>query len=300
MPTILITGGSGLIGTRLTQLLVGHGHNVRHLSRSKRTDAPVPVFTWSIEHGEVDPQALEGVDHIIHLSGASIAGGRWTASRMQVLYDSRVKAAEVLLAAAERIGHFPDAFISASGINYYGATTSEHIFTEADPPGNDAIGKLTQAWEQAADRWAAHCRVVKLRTPMVLAKQGGAWPKLSASARLGLAAPLGSGKQWITWVHLDDIARAYAHALTSTDMHGAYNVAATEQVSNGDFTRQMAKALHKPAFLPGVPAVFLRLALGQLSNVLLQGSRASNGKLLATGFNYRYPQLKEALANLLD
>ncbi len=298
MPTILITGGSGLIGTRLTQLLVGHGHNVRHLSRSKRTDAPVPVFTWSIERGEVDPQALEGVDHIIHLSGASIAGGRWTAARMRVLYDSRVKAAEVLLAAAERFGRFPGSFISASGINYYGAVTSEHVFSEDDPPADDAIGTLAQAWEHAADRWAPHCRVVKLRTPMVLAKQGGAWPKLSATARRGLAAPLGSGRQWITWVHLDDIARAYAHAVTHAGMHGAYTVAATEQVSNRDFTRQMAHALHKPAFLPGVPAVFLRLALGRLSDVLLKGSRVSNEKLLGSGFRFRYPTLGAALGEL--
>lgn len=298
MATILITGGSGLIGTRLTQLLLEQGDEVQHLSRSKRTDAPVPVYTWNIERGEVDPQALQGVDHIIHLSGASIAGGRWTAARMRVLYDSRVKAAEVLLAAAERVGRFPDSFISASGINYYGAVTSEHIFSEEDAPAHDAIGKLTQAWEHAADRWASYCRVVKLRTPMVLAREGGAWPTLSATARRGLAAPIGSGKQWITWLHLHDIARAYAHAMAHANMHGAYNVAAPEQVTHRDFTRQMAKALHKPACLPAVPAVFLRLALGRLSDLLLNGSRASNERLLDTGFRFMYPGLGVALREL--
>lgn len=299
MSNVVITGGSGLIGGHLTKLLLKEGFAVRHLSRSAHPDAAVPVFKWNIAKGFVDPRALENVDHIVHLSGAGIAGARWTKERMQVLYSSRVDAAALLHREMEKAGAWPKSFISASGINYYGTLTSDRIFTEEDPPANDTLGKLCQAWEAAANDWAAQCRVVVLRTPMVLAREGGALPIMARTARLGLAAPFGTGKQWITWVHVHDLARAYLHAVLNTDMHGAYNVAAPEQVTGRQFTKALAKALKRPAFLPPVPAFLLRTAMGEMSSVILEGSRASNEKLLGSGFGFEWPKLGKAFTGLL-
>jgi uncharacterized protein (TIGR01777 family) len=300
MPSILITGGTGLIGGHLTKLLLKEGFAVRHLSRSPKTDAPVPTFQWDIKKQTVDPRALENVDHIIHLSGAGIADERWTDERMHVLYTSRVDSAALLHREMEKAGTWPKSFISASGINYYGAVTSEHVFTEQDPPADDAVGKLTRAWEEAADAWAANCRVVKLRTAVVLASEGGALPKLATPARWGLSAPLGSGKQWMPWVHIDDLAQTYLHAIQHTELQGAYNVVAPEHVQNRDFMRALAETFHKPFFVPNVPGFAIRAILGEPANLILEGSRASNAKLVASGFAFRFPELRKALGELLQ
>jgi uncharacterized protein (TIGR01777 family) len=300
MTTILITGGSGLVGSHLTQLLLSEGYAVRHLSRSARPDAPVPSFKWDIETGFVDPRALEQVDHIVHLSGAGIADKRWTRKRMQILYSSRVDAAALLYRAMEKTGAWPQSFISASGINYYGTLTSDRIFTEEDLPANDTLGKLCQAWEEAANAWAAQCRVVVLRTSMVLAREGGALPRLAAPARWGLASPLGHGKQWMPWVHIEDVARAYLHAVRRTDIQGAYNIAAPGDVRNRDFMRALAHALDRPFFLPAVPRFVLRILLGGPGSMVLEGSRVSGAKLIASGSGSRHPALRAALKDLLQ
>lgn len=300
MSTILITGGTGLIGGHLTKLLLKDGHTVRHLSRSADPDAPVPTFKWDIAKGFLDPRALGNVDHIVHLSGAGIADERWTDERMQVLHSSRVDAAALLMREVERTGAWPKTFISASGVNYYGTLTSEHIFTESDPAADDVVGKLAKAWEDAADAWAPHSRVVKLRTAVVLAREGGALPTMAKPARLGLASPLGSGKQWMPWVHIEDLVRAYSHAIQDGGMEGAYNIAAPEHVRNGGFMREVAHALHRPFFLPNVPAIALRAVLGGPSGLVLEGSRVSNAKIVASGFEFRHPVLGVALKELLQ
>ncbi|MGV9012895.1 MAG: TIGR01777 family oxidoreductase [Flavobacteriales bacterium] len=299
MEIVLITGGTGLVGGHLTKLLKREGFSVRHLSRSPKPDAAVPTFAWDIDKGTVDPKALENVDHIIHLSGAGIADERWSEDRLKVLYASRVDSGRLLLRALEKTGAWPKTFISASGINYYGAVTSEHVYTENDPPADDTVGKLTQAWEEAADAWAAHTRVVKLRTSVVLAHEGGALPKLAAPARWGLSAPLGSGKQWMPWVHIDDLAQTYLHAIQHTEMQGAYNVAAPEHVQNREFMHALAQVFHKPFFVPNVPGFAIRAILGEPADLILEGSRASNAKLVQSGFAFRFPELGAALGSLL-
>ncbi|MBS1546287.1 MAG: TIGR01777 family oxidoreductase [Bacteroidetes bacterium] len=299
METVLITGGSGLIGSHLTKLLVAEGFTVRHLSRNNKPNAPVSTFSWDITKGLIDPRALQGVDHIIHLSGANLAGKRWTRARKQELLASRANAADLLREATAKAGTWPQTFISASGVNYYGTVTADHIFTEEEPAAGDFLGQLCRAWEAAADAWKPHCRVVKLRTPVVLARTGGALEKMAAPARMGLAAPLGSGKQWMPWVHIDDLARAYLHAIQRKDLQGAFNVAAPEQVRNLEFMHVLAKVLKRPFFLPPVPGLLLRMVLDGPGNLILNGSRAATGKLERTGFRYQFPQLKNALADLL-
>lgn len=299
MATILITGGSGLIGSALTKALQQDGHAVRWLSRTAGERNGVKAFAWDVDQGTIDAAALEGVDHIIHLAGAGIADKRWTDARKKELEQSRAESARLLLRTAKAQGFAPKSFISSAGINYYGAVTGEHIFTENDAPGTDHIAHLSKVWEEAADEWAPLCRVVKLRTPLVLARDGGGLKKLSLPVRFGLGAPLGSGKQWMPWVHLDDLVRIYQHALTNEAMRGAYNVNASQQPTNRDFTKAVAKALNRPMILPPVPGFLLKIALGELSSILLEGSRATNAKLLATGFTFRYDTLAPALKDRL-
>lgn len=298
MATILITGGSGLIGTALTRSLLDDGHTVRHLSRTEGELNGVVAYRWDIKQGLVDPNALRDVDHIVHLAGAGIADKRWTDRRVKELIDSRALSSRLLLHAVVRAGVKPKTFVSAAGINYYGAVTGPHLFAETDAPGTDTIARISREWEEGVDPWAATCRVVKLRTPVVLARSGPL-KRLAAPVRCGLGAPLGSGRQWMPWIHVDDLVRIYRQALADTSMQGVYNVNTGNDVTNAEFMRTVAQVLGKPFFLPAVPAFALRLALGKLASILLEGSRASNVRLLSTGFRFEHAELREALEDLL-
>ncbi|MCB0769715.1 MAG: TIGR01777 family oxidoreductase [Flavobacteriales bacterium] len=300
MATILITGGSGLIGSALTGSLLASGHSVRHLGREARHTEGVHTFVWDPRMGRIDPSAVEGVDHIVHLAGAGIADKRWTSTRVRELIDSRAATSRLLMSAFTANEGTLISFVSAAGINYYGARTEEHVFTESDPPGTDTIGVISKEWEEAVDEWSSISRVVKLRTPIVLSSKGGALLKFAAPVRWGLGAPLGSGKQWMPWVHIDDLVRMYEHALFHTRMSGAYNANATDTVQNRTFINELSKALHRPCFLPAVPGVALKLALGELATLLLEGSRASNEKLVASGYGFQHPELAGALKDLLQ
>lgn len=300
MPIILISGGSGLIGRKLTAALRSKGHEVRWLSRKAGERSGVTAFKWDIRWQELDERALHNVDHVIHLSGSPIAGGRWTEKRLHELHTSRVDAADLIRKAAERTGATPASFISASGAGAYGMVTTDHIFRETDPPANDTIGNLVQAWEAAADRWSSNARVVKLRTPMVLAREGGALPRLATPVRYGLGAALGHGRQWMTWVHIDDLVKVYVRAVEDHSMEGIYNVVADEQVDNRTFMTAVAKALGKPMFLPNVPAFALRIVFGEMASILLEGPRVSNERLTLADSAPDHRKLLPALHELLQ
>lgn len=298
MATILITGGTGLIGTALTEALLRQGHAVRHLGRGAGQRNGVSSFTWDPARGTIDPRAVHGVDRVVHLAGAGIADKRWTKARVQELIASRADTARLLLDTMGAHGIRPDAIVSAAGINYYGALTTDHVCTEHDPPGHDTIARISVAWEQAVDAWKGTCRVVKLRTPIVLARTGPL-QRLAAPVRWGLGAPLGSGRQWMPWVHVDDLVAIYVKALFDDAMTGAYNVNTGHDVTNAEMMRTVAQVLRKPFFLPAVPAFALRIVLGELSSILLEGGRADNARLLGTGFRFTHPRLRGALDDLL-
>lgn len=300
MATILITGGSGLIGQALTHALLRNGHQVRHLGRSIREVPSVASYKWDVRAGTIDSASVIGVDHIVHLAGAGIADARWTKDRVQELVDSRAASARLLQRAVREHGQVPKSFVSAAGINYYGATTSDRTYVENDAAGGDTIGMISRKWEEAVDEWATITRVVKLRTPIVLSAEGGALSKLAMPFRWGLGAALGSGKQWMPWVHIDDLVRAYENALFNDRMTGAYNVNASGTVNNKVFTKALARSLGRKAFLPNVPGFVLRMSFGEMAHLLLAGSRASNEKLLTTGFEFRFNDLDAALDDLLE
>lgn len=299
MSIVLITGGSGMIGTRLTTLLRQRGYEVRHLERSIKK-SPVRTYLWDVDKGTIDVEALQGVKTIIHLAGANIGAKRWTEKRKQEIIDSRVKSTKLLKHALANNSHQVKTFLCASAMGYYGGDCGEEIKGEGDSPGSDFLAKVTQLWEEAATEFAQlGIRVVRIRTGIVLSSTGGALEPMAKQVKYGLAAPLGNGRQYMSWVHIDDHCEAFIHALEQDDMHGPYNSAAPAPATNRQFTQTLARLLQKPMFMPNVPAFILRLALGEMSTLVLGSCRISSDKLKATGFVFKYPDLEGALKNLL-
>lgn len=286
-----------MIGTALSEELEKRGHSVRHLSRERKRGR-YEVYEWNVDRSTIDDDALRGVDHIVHLAGAGIADKRWSDDRVKMLIDSRAKAARILLQKATAIGIRPKSFISAAGVGYYGAITSDQVYNEEDPAGSDTLARISREWENAVREWESICRTVRVRTPVVLSRKDGALDRLAAPVKWGLGAALGSGNQWMPWVHLDDLVAFYVRSIEDSSISGVYNVVAGN-VTNKQMMRSIAKVLGRPFFLPNVPAFALKLALGELSTILLEGSRVSNKKILTTGHQFRHTGLENALKDLL-
>lgn len=295
---ILISGASGLIGTRLTELLVDRKDSVAHLIRSKRkTD--IPSFQWDIPQQYVDPKALQGTDTIINLSGAGVADKRWNAARKQEIIESRVKPIRLLYETLKQQNHQVRNFISASGISYYG-TQQEKFFREADPPASDFLACTSQVWEEEADKIASlGIRVVKLRIGIVLSERGGALPKLITPVRFLVGAPLGSGIQYMSWIHIDDLCSIFMKAIDDSSLIGPYNAVSPHPATNREMTHAIGKTLQKPVILPAVPGFILKIVLGEMADMVLTGNKVSADKIQEAGFRFRFPNLNEALADLL-
>ncbi|MGA0556304.1 TIGR01777 family oxidoreductase [Larkinella sp. VNQ87] len=301
--TVLITGGTGTIGRRLTELLLQQGFQVSLLSRSaaQKPRPNVAVYEWNIEKGHIDPQAIRTADHIIHLAGAGIADERWTDERKKQIIESRTKSTQ-LLANALRSGRYSvKSFVSSSAIGYYGGDTADRPLTETSEGGHDFLAQVVRAWERSVDDVAASgIRTVKLRVGVVLTMEGGALPKLVQPIRLGAGAPLGSGQQYMSWIHIDDLCRMYIQALTDDSWQGIYNAVATPPVTNEAFTRLIIDLLGKPRLLPRVPAFAIRLLFGEMAIVVLGGNYVLNKRIREeTTFRYQFGDLAAALKNLL-
>jgi len=296
METILITGGSGLIGKHLQKLLITKGFAVTILS-SKRTSNS---FYWNIDSGEIDREAIIQADHIIHLAGANIGEKRWTTKQKQLILDSRIKSAQLLFDSIKKGEHKPKTFISASAVGYYGAITTEHIFTETDEPANDFLGSVCAEWEKAANKFEKlGIRVVKLRTGVVLTQQGGVLERITTPFKYGFGAAIGSGKQYFPWIHIDDLCEIYYKAIVDETMNGAYNAVAPQYCTNKEFTAAVAQTLQKPLFFPAIPAFVLRMLFGKMADLLLKGSRISSSKIIDCQFYFQYSTLQQALSQLL-
>lgn len=298
---ILITGGTGLIGQRLTQMLLEKGYQIRYLSRSKRAIENVEVFEWNPQKGFIDSQAFEGVTAIVHLAGAGVADQRWTETRKQEILSSRTKSTHLLAQAIEQLETKPEVFVSASAVGYYGIGTTDVLVDEASPAGEDFLAEVTRKWEYSTQEvMSLGVRTVRIRVGVVLSAQSGALPKLLQPIRLGLGAPLGSGKQYLSWVHIDDIAGIFLHAIENTTLQGAYNGVAPEPVTNAQMTKMIASVVHRPVFLPNVPSFMLKMMLGEMASIVLEGNRVASKKIEASGFAFKYPNLKASLENLLS
>lgn len=297
---VLVTGGRGLVGRHLLPVLREAGHDAAVLSRSSSPVVDYRVFTWRPHLQELEEEALRWADAVVHLAGANIGTRRWTARRKQELFDSRVQSTRLLLETARRLGCTMRVFVAASAVGYYGAVTRNRPFVEEDPPGKDFLAELCRQWEAQSDGFREMgARVVRLRTGVVLARDGGALPRLMAPVKWGLGSPLGSGKQYFPWIHITDLVRLYAEALSNGRFAGPYNAVAPQQVQQRQFMRVLADVLHRPLFMPGIPAFPLRILLGEFSKTLVEGSPVSAQKILNTGFSYRFPELRPALEDLL-
>jgi uncharacterized protein (TIGR01777 family) len=285
--TILLAGGTGLIGQNLVELLKSEGHKVHVLTRSdyKKENH----FHWSPNSKEIDENSLENVDIIINLAGAGIADKRWTEKRKEDLISSRVETTDFLYQISEKIPNLKQ-YVTASGINCYGYDHYDRKHKESDRFGDDFLSEVVEKWENAADQFKSKCKVAKVRTSVVLTKEGGALPKIAKTVKNYIGAPIGSGKQWMPWISMDDINRVYEH-IVSHQLDGSFNALA-ESVTNKYFTQQLAKALNKPLWLPNVPSFILKLALGEMSSVVLDGLQADNTKVLNTGFEFNDTSLE--------
>jgi uncharacterized protein (TIGR01777 family) len=302
MERVLITGGTGLIGKKLTKKLLDKGYAVSVLSRSKKNSDSIQFHCWNIENQTIDKEALLDTDYVIHLAGSGVAVKRWTAKRKKEIIDSRVNSAKLLLNNIDTKNSKIKTFISASGVNCYGTTiTSEKIFTEKDSFADDFLGKVCKQWEESATKFTGlGIRVVKLRTGIVLSKNGGAFEKLVKPIKLGFGSAIGSGKQYMPWIHIDDLCEMYIHAIENTKINDAYNAVAPEHINNQSFTKKIATSLNKSIWLPKVPSLVLKLILGDMSKIITEGSRISSDKISQTGFKFKYPTLDLALSHLVS
>lgn len=296
---VLITGANGMVAQELSKTLEKE-YTVRFLTRKKQRDND---YEWDIKNGTIDETAFENVSHIIHLAGANISEKRWTDERKKELISSRVDSAKLLLNTLKKKNIILKSFISASGINYYGTITTEKIYTEDDAAGNDFLSEVVVLWEKSADDFKEQKlaeRVVKIRTAVVLSEKEGALKKMLPTINLGIGSPLGSGKQYMPWIHVKDICSIYEFALKNPKLEGAYNATSPQHTTNENLTKKIAEVAKKPLFMPNVPSFVLKLLFGELADALLEGSRASSQKIQEAGFQFKFPDLKAALEDLLD
>lgn len=307
MATILITGGTGLIGRALTNALLEKNYKVIILSRednSKQADTTGPSFAkWDINSQQIDQAAIGSADYIIHLAGAGVADKRWTKKRKQEIIDSRVKGSELIVKALLEIPNKVKAVISASAIGWYGpdpVIPNPKPFREDDPNDDAFLGQTCKLWEESLEPVKKMGkRLVKLRTGIVLSNEGGALKEFKNPLRFGVAAILGNGKQVISWIHIDDLVRLYIAAIEEQNMNGVYNAVAPVPVSNKKLTLQLARIQKGNFFIPvHVPSFVLKIVLGEMSIEVLKSATVSCDKIHYSGFVFLYPSIEAALVNL--
>lgn len=291
MSRILITGGTGLVGKRLTEMLIKLNHEVLILSRNPKNDNE---FKWDVSKNYIDNKALSNIDYIIHLAGAGIADKRWSSKRKKIIINSRVNTANLLFQKIKENNINLKGFISASGIGYYGAITSDIIFKEKDKVGQDFLAEVCQKWENAALQFEKlKIPVTIFRTGIVLSKTGGALEKMKTP----VISPLGSGKQFLPWIHIDDLCEMYIRSIDN-DLIGIFNAVAPEHHNSRTFSKALAKSISRPYIGICVPSITLKLLFGELAIILLEGSRISAKKIEKNGYSFRFKTLQKAFDNL--
>lgn len=287
---IAVTGSSGLIGTALVTRLHASGHDVVRLVR--RAPRAADEVTWDPERGTVDLDGLAGVEAAVHLAGAGVGDRRWTAEYKRVIRDSRVLGTRTLVTALSALDPLPRVLVSGSAVGFYGSRGDE-VLTEASTPGDDFLADVVRAWEaETVPAVEAGIRVATSRTGLVMSPRGGAFGRLLPLLRLGLAGPLGNGRQWWPWITLEDTTAALEFLLEK-DLDGPVNLSAPNPQRQGELTRALGRAFRRPALLPA-PALALRAVLGEFSGEVLGSQRMVPRKLLDAGFSFRHPDVDSA------
>jgi uncharacterized protein len=298
---VLITGGSGLVGNRLTELLLAKGYTVSHLSRKEDKTATIKKYLWNIETQFLDTEAFENTTQIIHLAGAGIADQRWTDSRKKEILSSRIDSTKLLFNKLKTTPNTVNTVISASAIGFYGFGKNNQIFDEKDKPGNDFLADVTQKWEAEVDRIAnIGIRVAKMRIGVVLTDKGGALPQMVLPIKLFAGTALGSGDQYLSWIDLDDLCDLFIFSLENPTMSGAYNAVAPNPVTNEVFTETIGKVLNRPIWPIKVPRFVLKLALGEMEVVATGNCNVKNKRIAEeTNFKYTFETLENCLKKYL-
>jgi uncharacterized protein len=297
---ILITGASGMIGTHLKHLARSSGYIVNEVGRGKK-DNSESSFTWDISRGTIDPDALSGVDTIVHLAGAGIADKPWSQERKREILESRTHSTRLLYNELRKGNHQVKTFVSASAIGYYGFDDNTAIFSEGDAPGSDFLAYVVKKWEDEVDAIASlGIRVVKIRVGIVLSMEGGVLKEIARPVKLYVGAPLGSGDQYLSWIHIDDLCAIFMKAVTDVEMSGPYNAVGPEPATNKEMTEAIARALDRKLVLPAVPGFALRILFGEMADLILKGNRVSCEKIVKAGFRFKFPTLNAAVSSLIE
>ena len=308
MPVVLICGGSGLIGQRLTAMLIERGFEVIILTRSlhkvSNTTGNPSYALWNPEKETIDAAPVSKADYIINLAGAGIADERWTAKRKKEIADSRVQSGRTIVKALQQYDNKVKAVINSSAIGWYGEddpAKADKKFTEEDPPASGFLGETCKAWEESiAPVKVLEKRLVILRTGIVLSNQGGALEAFAKPVKFGIAAITGNGKQVISWIHIDDLCRIFLYAIQNESLHGIYNAVAPVPADNRSLTTAIAKKMKGSFFITTyVPSFILKAVLGGLSIEVLKSTTVSSKKLRTTGFQFIYPSIEAAVQQLL-
>lgn len=308
MATVLISGGTGMIGTRLTRHLIERGYEVIILTRDKnRTSQNPKIFYsyWNVEKNRIDAESVQKADHIIHLAGAGVMDKKWTDEYKKTILASRTKSAEVIINCLQNTGHHIQSFVSASAIGWYGDDKpnlkTKGEFTETDLAADDFLGKTALLWEASADPVASlGIRLIKLRTGIVLSNDGGTLKELKRPLRFGIAAILGNGKQILSWIHIDDLCRMYCEAIENIYLNGSYNAVAPHPVSQKTLVLTLAEKWRNKFFTPiHVPSFFLKLMFGKRSIEILKSATVSCKKIKSAGFTFLYPTIDAAITELI-
>lgn len=307
MATILITGGTGMIGTRLTAMLVEKGYEVIILTRNPKANHSLPGVSyarWDVERQTIDPAAIAKADHIIHLAGAGVADKRWSNHRKQEIVNSRTKSSTLIVKALKEYPNKVQSVVSSSAIGWYGpdtAKSSKNGFTEDAPADTAFLGETCRVWETSIDPVTGlGKRLVKLRTGIVLSNKGGALAEFVKPLRGGIAAILGDGQQVVSWIHADDLCRMFIYALENETISGVYNAVAPHPVTNKTLTLTLAQKMRGSFYIPiYVPSFVLKIALGELSIEVLKSANVSAHKIQLAGFDFQFPTIEDALTDLM-
>lgn len=303
--TILITGGTGMIGSALTTALLKKGHEVIILTRGSKplpAASGISIYHWDPSAQTIDSAAIQRADAIVHLAGANVADGRWTAARKKEIVNSRVQSGQLLVKALREVPNHIHTVVSASAIGWYGADSqagNHRAFMETDRADDGFLGQTCKQWEAAiAPVKVLGKRLVIFRTGIVLSRDGGAFPQLRKPLKWGLSTVLGNGKQMISWIHIDDLTRLFLEAVENKNHNGVFNAVADEPVSNRALMTEIATAKGGFHITVPVPAMALKIALGEMSVEVLKSATVSNEKIKATGFAFLYPHIKKAIHQL--
>lgn len=298
---VLIAGGSGMVGQFLSQYLSDHGYEVSILGRGKKDKIPYKQFVWDMKEMTIEEEAITSADHIINLAGAGIADKVWTAARKKVLVDSRVNGNELIKRVLEKTGYKPQTFIGASAIGIYGDRGNEPLTEESKPVGEGFMIECCEKWEASAQLIAdLGVRTCIYRIGIVLSTKGGALEKILLSFKLGVGAYFGSGDQYYSWIHIEDLAKMFLRALQNSEMEGVFNAVGPNPVTNKELSKRIKKSLNSWALVMPAPAFILKTVMGEMSDTIFNSNKVIPKRFEEMGFDFAFPEAGAAVKNVVD